>query len=172
MQPAQMLQGRTRETKIARDAVGRWFNDGDRIDHPNVAHSFDGWIDRADDGRFCLHNDINWAYIQLEGPAYFVRDANLRDGTVQLVLSGDLSETLDPNSLHEDAEGALWCLVRDGRCPARFDNHALIKLEDAVGEDDRGTYVSLDENRFYPIKTSTPTELGVDKAKAMPMESR
>ena len=34
MEPSQFLKGRTRETKIRRDAAGRWFNDGDPIDHP------------------------------------------------------------------------------------------------------------------------------------------
>ena len=33
MDPAQFLQGRTRETEIRRDARGRWFNGEDRIDH-------------------------------------------------------------------------------------------------------------------------------------------
>ena len=48
--PASMLQGRTRETKIARDALGRWFNDGDEITHVLLRRAFDEWLQRAPDG--------------------------------------------------------------------------------------------------------------------------
>ena len=117
-------QGRTRETDIRRDAGRRWWKGAERIEHPGLVRSFDGWIDRAEDGRFCLSNDINWAYFALEGPAYFVESVALHAGGVTLHLSGDRTEELDPSSLRQDELGALWCDVREGRCPARFDNHA------------------------------------------------
>ena len=53
-------------------------------------------MDRAEDGRFCLRNSINWAYIEIEGPAYFVKDVELCDDGIGLVLSGDLRERLAP----------------------------------------------------------------------------
>lgn len=163
MDPAQFLQGRTRETEIRRDARGRWFNGADRIEHPKLTRSFDGWIDRAEDGRFCLSNSINWAYIEIEGPAYFVRDAEASDDGVVLVLSGDLREPLDPASLRQGPEGALWCAVREGRCPARFDNHALTKLSDWVGEDDEGVYVAVGSQKIRPPQTPDPLSLGLEK---------
>jgi hypothetical protein len=101
MDPAQFLQGRTRETEIRRDAAGRWFNGKDRIEHPKLTVAFDGWIDRAEDGRFCLSNSINWAYVEVEGPAYFVKDAVPDDDGVRLRLSGEVDEAL----VREDAEG-------------------------------------------------------------------
>jgi hypothetical protein len=137
MDPAQFLQGRTRETEIRRDARGRWFNGADPIDHPNLTRSFDGWVDRAEDGRFCLSNSINWAYVEIEGPAYFVKDVG--------------------------PEGALWCAVREGRCPARFDNHAVSKMSDRVGEDEGGVYVLIGGQKVRPPLISDPLSLGLEK---------
>ena len=77
MDPAQFIEGRSRETEIRRDARGRWFNGEDEISHPILARSFDGWVDRAEDGRFCLSNAINWAYVEIDGPADFVKDVDL-----------------------------------------------------------------------------------------------
>ena len=114
--PAQFLQGRTRETQIRRDARGRWFNGEDRIDHPNLMRSFDSWIDRAEDGRFCLSNSINWAYIDIEGPAYFVKDISATNDEITLHLSGGLEETLDPGSLRQGPEPIR---LRHDRSPAR-----------------------------------------------------
>jgi uncharacterized protein len=163
MDPAQFLQGRSRETEIRRDARGRWFNGEDRIDHPNLARSFDGWVDRAEDGRFCLSNAINWAYVEIEGPAYFVKDVEPGVEGVRLVLSGDVREQLDPASLRQGPEGALWCTVREGRCPARFDNHALSKMSEWIGEDEDGVYLRIGGETVRPPEIRDPLSLGVEK---------
>jgi hypothetical protein len=163
MDPAQFLQGRTRETDIRRDARGRWFNGEDRITHPNLTRSFDAWIDRAEDGRFCLSNSINWAYVEVEGPAYLVKDVEPSDDGVRLQLSGDITEPLDPATLRQGPEGALWCAVREGRCPARFDNHAVSKMSDAVGEDGQGVYVRIGGDKVRPPEIADPLSLGLEK---------
>ena len=163
MDPAQFLQGRTRETEIRRDARGRWFNGQDRIEHPKLLRSFDGWIDRAEDGRFCLSNSINWAYVDIEGPPYFVKDVEASKDGIVLLLSGDLREPLDASTLRQGPEGALWCAVRDGRCPARFDNHAVSKMSDFVGEDADGVYVRVGEAQVRPPDIADPLSLGLEK---------
>ncbi|MGB5812466.1 MAG: hypothetical protein WBG86_18150 [Polyangiales bacterium] len=161
--PAEFLQGRTRETKIRRDARGRWFNGDDRIDHPNLVRSFDSWVDRAEDGRFCLSNAINWAYVEIEGPAYFIKDVTPEHDHLSLHLSGGEVEALDPDSLRQDAEGALWCSVREGRCPARFDNHAVSKMSAIVDEDGEGVFVQIGDRKIRPPLIADPLSLGTEK---------
>ena len=163
MDPAQFLQGRTRETEIRRDAGGRWFNGPGPIDHPNLTRSFDGWVDRAEDGRFCLSNSINWAYVEIEGPAYFVKDVVPSAEGIGLLLSGDLREQLDPASLRQGPEGALWCAVREGRCPARFDNHAVGKMSDWIREDEEGVYVLIGGEKVRPPEIDDPLSLDLGK---------
>lgn len=163
MDPAQFLQGRSRETDIRRDARGRWFNGDDRIDHPNLARSFDSWVDRAEDGRFCLSNAINWAYVEIDGPAYFVKDIEATADGIGLLLSGDVRELLEPASLRQGPEGALWCTVREGRCPARFDNHAVSKMSDRISEDQEGIYVLVGGKKVRPPEIDDPLSLGLGK---------
>jgi hypothetical protein len=163
MDPAQFLQGRSRETDIRRDARGRWFNGDDQIDHPNLTRSFDSWVDRADDGRFCLSNAINWAYVAIDGPAYFVKDIEARADGIGLLLSGDLRELLEPASLRQGPEGALWCAVREGRCPARFDNHAVSKMSEWINEDEEGIYVLVAGQKVRPPEIDDPLSLGLGK---------
>ncbi len=132
--------GLSRETELRRDAQGRWWNGPDPITHVLVTRSFDGWIERAADGRLCLKNDINWAYVTIEGPAYFVRSVVLeRDSidAVRLVLSGQHEERLDPSTLVQRAGGALECLVR-GDLSAAFDTHAVMQLAPLLEETEAG----------------------------------
>jgi hypothetical protein len=144
MDPASFLGGRSRETTIRRDALGRWFHDEQPLDHPNLTRAFDRWVDVAEDGRYCLKNDINWAYITLEGPPLFVRSLRTEQPDGVLVrLSDDREELLDTSSLRQAADGALYCDVRAGQLVARFDRHAMQQLESLLGEDAEGVYLAL-----------------------------
>lgn len=145
--------GATRETNIRRDATGRWFDGDDPLDHPGLTRSFDRWIDRAEDGRYCLRNDLNWAYVTIEGPPVFVRGARPdASGGLRLSLSDGRSEALDPATLRQGPDGALYCDVRDGRLPARFDRAAMQALEDLLVETGEDT-VAI---RLGPGRTVTP----------------
>lgn len=156
MDPAEMLRrGYTRETSIRRDALGHWFDGQTPIEHGNLSQSFAGWVDRAEDGRYCLSNDINWAYVEIDGPAYFVEGLSFGDG-VELQLSGGRREALDPATLMVDAEGVLWCRVRGGRLSARFENHAANLLAGRLEEDAEGIYLLLAGAKFRPAEVADP----------------
>lgn len=129
-------EGRSRETAIRRDAAGRWWNDDLAITHPNVTAAFDGWIRRAEDGRFCLANDINWAYVNIEGAPYTVRHIALGEA-IRVQLSGGLEEPLDASTLRVDASGHLYCDVLDGTLAAVFSGAAMNELADAFEDDGR-----------------------------------
>jgi hypothetical protein len=157
MDPNALLAGRTRETTIARDAEGRWFHDGQALEHPNLTRAFDRWVSVADDGRYCLKNDINWAYISLEGAPFFVRSVRAAGAGAEVLLSNDAWQALEPGSLRLGPEGALYC---DGPLglAARFDRHAMTQLEAFLGEDPSGIYVELGGTRARPKLTSEPLE--------------
>ncbi len=126
--------GYSRETRLRRDASGRWF-DGDRpIEHPGLRHAFDGWIERAPDGRPCLRNTIHWVYVDIEGPYYFVRGVRFAsDGSVQLMLSGEREARLRPETLREARDGGLWCSVFEASLPTRFDVESAQRLVERCG---------------------------------------
>jgi hypothetical protein len=158
MDPAAMLQGRTRETKIRRDALGRWFDGDVPITHALLTRAFDAWIARAEDGRYCLENDINWAYVTIEGAPVFVRSIAIDEAAqrVTLHLSDGREEPLDGATLRESTRGALHCQVRGGTLAARFDPHAALQLSPLIGEDAQGTYVALEAGRVRPPTVEDP----------------
>ena len=152
---SRLLTGRTRETKIRRDARGRWFNDGSPITHTLLTRAFDEWLIPAPDGsgRWALSNSINWAFVAIEGPPRFVRSVRLEGGRALLTLSDGSALPLDPSTLREATDGALFCEVQHpdhGPLEARFDAHAAMQLASALGEDARGIYVELGGVRHYP----------------------
>jgi hypothetical protein len=155
--PASMLKGRTRETKIRRDAEGRWFNGDEAITHPLLTQAFDAWLIPAPDGsgRWALSNSINWAFVAIEGPPRFVRRVEPTDGGLTLHLSDGTGVPLDAESLRQGPEGALYCDVPGGMV-ARFDRPAMMQLESFVGEDDDGIFLGLGEARVRPPSVEDP----------------
>lgn len=159
MDPRDLLpppEGRTRETAIRRDARGRWWNGADAITHPLLTRAFDAWIERADDGRYCLKNDVNWAYVAIEGAPFFVRACRLGPAGAELELSDGTRERLDPSTLLEDAEGALYCRVKGGRFLARLDAHAAMQLGEALDERLEGLVLRLGETCVSPRRVADP----------------
>lgn len=150
-----MAFGLSRETQIRRDAEGTWFNEGQPLEHDKLCRAFDRWIGKAEDGRYCLKNDINWAYIELEGAPLFVRGVTLAQGVATLRFSNDETQALDPRTLREGPDAALYCDGTDG-LTARFDRHAAVQLADLILEDDEGPYFDVDGERIRPPRVEQP----------------
>lgn len=156
--------GLSRETTIERTADGRWFHDGEAMENPKLARAFDRWVTRAEDGRWCLKNEINWAYFKLEGAPYFVRGVRIEPAAsgapggaerAQLWLSTDVWVDLDPHSLREGPDNALYCDVPPGEA-ARFESHAAVQLGELLDEDADGPYFRVGSERVRPPRVADP----------------
>jgi hypothetical protein len=158
--PNSLLAPDGRETKIRRDARGRWFNDVVPITHEHLVRAFDSWVDLADDGRYCLRNAVNWAYVDIDGAPVFVRAVAVHPEGAVLTLSDGRVERLDARTLRQGPDGALYCTVRGGRLTARFDQPTAIALEAVVGEDDEGIYLDVANERVRPPMVDDPLRYG------------
>jgi hypothetical protein len=137
---------------IRRDAEGRWFEGAEEVTNQAIARAFDRWLDRAEDGRYILKNSINWVYVEIEGPPLFVRTIDVQEDGIDLELSDETKERLDPKTLRQDGEGALWCDVRKKRMPARFTRSAQHALAPILDEDELGPYLSIGTERVRPAQ--------------------
>lgn len=149
-------EGRSRETPIRRDALGRWFHGSDPISHPNLVAAFNAWIDRADDGRYCLKNDINWAYVEIEGAPITVVSVSIQPASIEMKLSDGRTEDLRPETLRQDWDGALYCDVREGKLCAKFDRAAAQQLESNLAEDAQGVFLCVGKAKVRPPIVENP----------------
>lgn len=164
MQPDSLLKGLSRETTIRRDAAGRWFYEGAPIEHPNIVRAFDRWIDKAEDGRFCLRNEFDWVYVAIEGAPLFVRSLKIDNlGMIALSLSDEREHALDPDTLRQGPDGVLYCDVRNKTMVARFDSCAMMQLETLIDEDDEGIYLVIGGRAIRPKTVENPLEPSCDE---------
>jgi len=127
--------GQSRESSIRLDREGRFWHDGELIEHPKLVEAFFQWISRhPDDGRFILTNGYDWTYFSVEDTAYFVRSVGHEGGQVRLHLSSGDEAPL--GALSQGDDGALYAAVAVQGRPeeARFTRHAQIELGPALEE--------------------------------------
>ncbi|MEO7330212.1 MAG: hypothetical protein ABI193_16675 [Minicystis sp.] len=122
--------GTSRESQIVLDAEGRFFHEGDRVDHPALEQALRRWIARhPEDGRLILTNGYDWCYFRAEGAPFFVTSLAVDDdGGVTLSLFDGTKERLDPRTLRVGSDGVLRATVRGGSFEARFTRHAQADL--------------------------------------------
>jgi hypothetical protein len=129
--------GRSRESTIELDRHGRFFHDGEPVEHAGMAAAFGRWVRRhPDDGRWILSNDYDWCYFTVADTGYFVADVLRGEEGPILRLSDDTSEPLDPTTLTLDDDGVLRARVKDGKEGARFMRQAQLAMEPLLADEE------------------------------------
>ena len=127
--------GASRESTIVLDAEGRFWHDGERVEHPSLEKALHTWIARhPDDGRFILTNGYDWTYFRVDDVPFTVRGLRILPDAVMLSLSDETEEPLVPETLRVGRGDALYAKVKGGSFEARFSRHAQTALAPALGE--------------------------------------
>ncbi len=126
----------TREDSgIRLDAQGRWWHDGELVEHPRIIEAFNRGLVPTDDGRFRLQLGDDWCYVDVEDAAYRVLAIDpAADDRLSIRLTDRTAELLDISTLQLDADGVLACQVKQGRAKARFAREAQFALGSLLQE--------------------------------------
>jgi hypothetical protein len=130
-------EGRSRESTIRLDAEGRFWHEGNLVEHAKLAQAMHGWVSRhPDDGRYILTNGYDWTYFTVEDAPYFVRQVRIASDAVFLGLSDGTEEAWDPASSRIGPDDAMYATVkrasalstRGGPFEAKFTRFAQAQL--------------------------------------------
>ncbi len=146
-------EGRSRESTITVDALGRFSHEGTPFDHARLARAFHSWIGRhPDDGRYILNNGYDWTYFKVEDVPLFVTGVSERG----LSLEGDREVPWSKVVRFEEKDDRLYAELEIegfGRAPARFLQHAKLALGPFLEEKD-GHFVVRAGDRTLPIEAA------------------
>ena len=143
--------GTSRESTIRLDAEGKFWHDGERVDHPALENALHSWIAvHPDDGRFILTNGYDWTYFKVDDAPYVVLSLRVTPGEVMLLLSDDSEERLAPETLRVGKGDALYAKVKGGKFEARFSRHAQTALAPILHEAEGALRLTVG-GRDYPI---------------------
>ncbi|EYF04618.1 hypothetical protein [Chondromyces apiculatus] len=122
--------GASRESTIRLDKEGRFWHDGERVEHQAMEQALRSWVaSHPDDGRPILTNGYDWCYFQVDDAPLFVSALHVSGDAATLVLFDGTEEALDPAVLSLGVDGVVYARVRGGKLEARFSRHAQTQLE-------------------------------------------
>lgn len=150
---------RMRQTGLRLDREGRWWHEGQVVEHGGLLAALHRWLDRLEDGRYVLRLDERrYAYVDVEDAPYQVRTVIRDPGQpLRLLLSDGSEEVLDPETLSVGDDHALYCRVKQGRFEARFSRGAYYLLADQIEETDGG-FAFGDGAHRVPLRRRPPEQ--------------
>ncbi|MBW1790279.1 MAG: DUF1285 domain-containing protein [Deltaproteobacteria bacterium] len=139
------------------DKEGVWYHEGAEMIHREFIRLFYQRMTLDDAGRYVIELNDQRCCVDVEDTAYVVRRAVPEGGDggapsrIVLSLSDDSTETLASAGLWVGKDNVLYCSVKEGRFPARFNRAAYYQLSEYIEEGEEGFYLKLDGGR-YPVK--------------------
>ena len=132
-------EGRSRESTLRLDATGRFWHDGERVEHAGLSAALHSWVSRhPDDGRYILTNGYDWTYFTVDDAPFFVRAVRIEPDRLLLLLSDGTEEPWEPKTTRVGEGDALYASVkrgaRGGPFEAKFTPYAQASLEPVLVE--------------------------------------
>lgn len=151
--------GRSRESTVRIDALGRFWHDGQQVEHDGMNRAFSNWINlHPDDGRFILENGYDWTYFNVDDAPFFVRTLSIRsdvnvpeNSVISILLSDGLEEDLKLSTVREGSGDALYCRVKNDKFEAKFTPVAQVALAPLLRETPQGEVLIVHQGKEYVI---------------------
>src|SRR5713226_3100760 len=127
-----LLEKLREQSGLRLDREGRFWHRGDPIEHARTLAVLHQGIHRAPDGRWATRIGKEWAYLDVEDAALFVRRI---DGRRAQLASGEWAEI---ESLCSGADDALFARIKGER--ARLTRAAQLSLAEQLREEPPGEF--------------------------------
>jgi len=151
-----LLLEQVRQSGLRLDREGRWWHQGELVEHAGLKGALNRWLDQLEDGRFVVRLDAErYAFVEVEDAPFQVLTVELWRGPaepaahVELHLSDGSEEELAYDSLRVGAGHALYCRVK-GRFTARFSRQAYYLLGELLEEAPTGIALRA-AGQLWPI---------------------
>jgi hypothetical protein len=129
------------------DREGRFWHRGDLLEHARTVAALHRGLHRAADGRWAVRIGPEWAYLDVEDAARFVRRIEVRDEKLRAQLADGEWIEVDPATLACGAEDALYVRTPDGE-RARLTRAAQLSLSDHLRDDGGAFSLELAGRRY------------------------
>jgi hypothetical protein len=145
MDPATLQQLREK-SGLRLDKEGRFWHRGGLVEHARTVAALHRGIHRAADGRWATRIGKDWAYLEVEDTALWVRRIEPSSSSLRGQLAFGEWVEIDPGTLAAGADDALYTRVAGER--ARLTRDAQLSLSDHLREDGNGFLLQLGARAF------------------------
>src|SRR5439155_811128 len=145
MDPATLRQLRE-QSGLRLDKEGRFWHRGGPVEHARTLAALHQGIHRAADGRWATRIGKDWAYLDVEDAALWLRLIEPSGASLRGQLASGEWVEIDPATLAAGADDALYARVAGER--ARLTRDAQLSLGEHLSEDGQHFLLQLGPRRF------------------------
>ena len=145
MDPATLQQMRE-QSGLRLDKEGRFWHRGGLVEHARTLAALHQGVHRAADGRWATRIGTDWAYLDVEDAALWLRRIEPSGPSLRGQLASGEWVEIDPARLAAGADDALYARVGGER--ARLTRDAQLSLGDHLSEDGQDFVLQLGSRRF------------------------
>ncbi len=130
------------------DAEGDWYHKGAKIIRKDILRIFYDNLELTPSGLYVIRLKNEECYIENEDTPFVIQqvDVTTEEGEQKIfkitLKNIDETEILDPSTLWVGNHNVLYCVIRNGKFPARFSRPAYYQLANYIEEDTK-------EGKFY-----------------------
>lgn len=126
---------RLRQTGIRLDREGRFWHEGEVVEHDGFRRALLKWLDRLPDGRPILRLDEKrYAYLDVDDAELLATSARWDGDRVWITLNDGTEEELDYQHLEVGDGDALYTTARGGVLSARLTTPAYYTVAERIEE--------------------------------------
>ncbi len=131
------------------DENGKLFHDGAPMIHPGILELIYESV-YFEDGIYFLKVGKQSCQLEVADTFHVVTRAEFADSGVELTISDGSTESLDPRSLWIGNGEVLYCMIKDGKFPARFLRQAYYQITERLVEHDGGFALDIG-GQIHPL---------------------
>jgi uncharacterized protein len=145
---------KTEVKPISIDKEGKWFYQGLEMVRRDIVLLFYRHLQMDGQDRYLIRLGQEEHYLEVEDTAYVVSriDPQPRgesEAGFRIWLSDDSQEVLDLDTLFVGKGNVLYCSVKEGKFPARFQRQAYYQLADHLQEENGKYLISLNGKKHF-----------------------
>ncbi|MCA1989869.1 MAG: hypothetical protein LDL07_12110 [Desulfarculus sp.] len=133
---------------------GELSTNGAPLIHPGILELIFASV-HLEDGIYLLRVGKQECQLEVADTFFVVRSVSLGPEGATLTLNDGSTEALDPSGVWLGESGALYCRVKGGSFPARFNRQAHYQIAQAIVESGEGFALRLD-GRDHAIASAPP----------------
>jgi len=128
------------DIKIDKDGI--WYYRGAHMFRKDILCVFFEHLKTDDSGKYFIDLNGEIYYLDVEDTAFVIsavyKTKDLSDGKeqIEVLLSDDSREKLDLSTLTIGDGNVMYCVIKNGRFPARFTRQSYYQLAEFVEQDD------------------------------------
>jgi len=145
------------DIKIDKDGV--WYYHGAHMFRKDILCIFFDHLNVDDCGKYFIKLNEEICYLDVEDTAFVVsavfktQDPSGDQEQLEVLLSDDCREILDPNTLAVGRDNIMYCSVKHGKFAARFTRKSYYQLAEFIEQDDTDhTFYLFLNGKKYIIK--------------------